>query len=114
MTAGAIVQALELQTATQRAAVDREVRGGYASDLLSDVLAHSRHGDLWITLQTHLNIVAVASMKELAGIIIVNGRTPEADTVRKADEEGIPIFLTDLPSFEVAGKLYALGLRGVA
>ena len=112
MKAEPIVQELGLRPITARASLDREVSGGYSSDLLSDVLAKSRRGDLWITLQTHLNIVAVASMKELAGIVIVNGRRPEDETVRKAEEEGIPILLTDLPAFEVAGRLYGLGLRG--
>ena len=112
MKAESIARQLGLRPVTERASLDREVSGGYAGDLLSDVLANSRNGDLWITLQTHLNIVAVASMKELAGVVIVNGRRPEEETVLKAEQEGIPILLTDLPAFEVVGRLYALGLKG--
>ena len=78
------------------------------SDLLSDVLAHAKEDDLWVTLQGHPNIVAVASMKDLSGIVLVNGRTPEDETLRKANDEEIPILTTEMPSFKLAGKLYGL------
>ena len=92
--------------------LNKEVSGGYASDLLSDVIANSKKDNIWITLQIHQNIVGVASLKELAGIIIVNGREPEEDALIKAEEENIPIMLTKLPAFEIAGRLYNLGIRG--
>lgn len=90
----------------------REVRGGYASDLLSDVMANSREGDLWVTLQKHVNIVAVAQLNGHAAIVLVNGRRPEPETVTRAEEEGIPIVSTELPTFDVVGILYSLGIRG--
>ncbi len=93
-------------------AAGRVVRGGYASDLLSDVMGHSREGDLWVTLQKHVNIVAVAHLNGLAGIVLVNGRLPEPDTVARAEEEHIPIISTKLPTFEVAGILHSLGIHG--
>jgi len=85
-----------------------EVTGAYCSDLLSDVMANAKKGDLWITLQTHQNIVAVASLAELAGIVITRGAQPDPDTLAKAEKENIPILTTPLPGFEVAGKLYCL------
>ncbi len=88
--------------------------GGHASDLLSDVIGNSREGDIWITLQVHVNVVAVASMKELSGIILVNGREPDGDTIEKAEAEGIPVMVSGLPAFELVGRLYGLGLRGVS
>lgn len=91
-----------------------EVTGGYTSDLLSDVIAHSRKGNIWITIQTHPNIVAVATMKELAGIILTGGREPDTETVQKAEEEGIPILLSPLFTFEVAGRLYQRGIPGMS
>jgi len=100
---------MEVKSASQN--LYREVEGGYASDLLSDVMAHAKKDDLWVTLQLHQNIVAVAVVKELAGIIIVNGRVPEQETLVKAEKEGVPILVTPLPSFEVIGRLYQLGLR---
>ena len=93
--------------------LDKVVSGGYASDLLSDVIANSKKDNIWITLQTHQNIVAVAALKELVGIIIVNGRTPEDETIKKAKQEKITILTTKLPAFEVVGKLYKIGVRGI-
>jgi len=92
--------------------LDREVTGGYVSDLLSDVLAHADEGNLWITLHVHQNIVAVASHKDLAGIVLVQGRQPEKDAIAKAEEENIPILVTDLSAFELVGRLYKAGIGG--
>ena len=92
--------------------LSHEVTGGYASDLLSDVMANTRVGNVWITLQVHINIVAVASLKELSGIILINGRQPDDDTVQKAEAEGIPVMVSQLPAFELVGRLYELGIRG--
>ena len=72
-----IVDKLDLEVRCGHDKLDNRVNGGYASDLLSDVLANSREGDLWITLQIHENIVAVASMKGLSGIVIINNRYNE-------------------------------------
>lgn len=93
---------------------DREVSGAYVGDLLSDVMAHSHQGQVWITIQVHLNIVAVAVLKEHAAIIIVNGRTPAAETLAKAAEENVPILTSDLPAFDICGKLHALGVGGMS
>ena len=102
---------LDLQVRSARAELQRTVTGGYASDLLSDVLANSREGNVWITLQIHQNIVAVASLKELAGIVLVSGREPEEDTVEKAESEGIPVLVSGMSTFELVGRLYELGIR---
>lgn len=104
----AIIETLHLRVNTTGQDLSRVVSGVYVSDLLSDVLAHAKEGNLWVTLQGHPNIVAVASMKDLSGIVLVNGRTPEEKTLQKADDEAIPILTTDEPTFEVAGKLYNL------
>jgi hypothetical protein len=109
----AIVEALDLAVRSAEDCLNTEVTAGYASDLMSDVIAHARTGNLWVTLQIHQNIVAVASMNELAGVVLVNGREPEEDTVQKAETERIPIMVTQLPAFEVVGRLYALGISGV-
>jgi predicted transcriptional regulator len=103
-----------LETRAGKDHLDEEVTGGYASDLLSDVIAHSRKGNLWITIQTHPNIVAVAAMKELAGIILTGGREPDSETLQKAEEEGIPILVSPLFTFELVGKLYQMGISGMS
>ena len=112
MTLREIAQKLCLEARAGEEALANEVGGGYASDLLSDVIAHAHEGDLWVTLQTHQNTVAVASMKGLAGIVLVQEREPEADTLDKARQEHIPLLVSALPSFELVGRLYDLGLSG--
>ena len=107
-----IVEKFGLEVSSASDYLDIEVSGGYVSDLLSDVMAHSKVGNIWITLQTHQNIVAVATLKELSGIIIVNNRQPEEETLLKADQEKIPIMVTNLSSFEVVGRLYQSGITG--
>ncbi len=106
-----LIDSLSLEVKTPDADLDREVTGGYVSDLLSDVLGNAREGFIWITLQVHLNIVAVASLKGLSGIILVNNRMPGEETLKKGRDENIPILTSTLPTFELVGRLYALGLR---
>jgi hypothetical protein len=86
----------------------KNVTGGYAGDLLSDVIANSNAGNVWVTMQVHINIVAIAVLKDLAGIIIVQGRQPTEETLKKASEEKVALFVSDLPAFETTGRLYAL------
>jgi len=108
-----IVEKLGLKVRTKSGRLDGDVQRGYVSDLLSDVLANAAQGDLWITLQTHQNIAAVAGMKGLSGIILINSREPEEGTIRKADEESIPVMVSALSAFELAGRLYSLGITGI-
>jgi serine kinase of HPr protein (carbohydrate metabolism regulator) len=114
MTVRDMATRLGLGVLAESGGLDREITGGYSSDLLSDVIAHSQAGGLWITLQTHRNIIAVATLKELAAIVLVNGRTPDADTLAKAQEEKAVILSSPLPAFELIGQLYQLGIRGAA
>jgi predicted transcriptional regulator len=107
-----IVEKLQLDVKSGNDLLDRDVTGGYVSDMLSDVIAHSEKGNIWITLQTHLNIIPVASMKEISGIIIVNGRQPDQDALKKAEEEKVPVLGTDMKAFQVVGRLYQLGIGG--
>ncbi len=88
--------------------MSREVTGGYAGDLLSDVMAHSKAGDVWVTLQVHANIVAVAVLKDLAGIVLVQGREPAEETLKRAAQENLPLLVSNGQAFETIGKLSAL------
>jgi predicted transcriptional regulator len=85
-----------------------EITGGYVSDLLSDVMGNADAGEVWVTLQTHKNVMAIASLKDLAAIILVNNYQPEEDTLAQSNEEGIPLLGTHLSTFEVSGRLYEL------
>lgn len=108
-----IVKALNLKVRSGNDKLKTEVRGGYAGDLLSDVMGNSKEGSIWVTRQIHQNIVAVASLKDHAGIVLVQGCEPAPDTLEKATKEGIPIMVSDLPSFEVIGKIYNLINKGI-
>jgi len=90
---------------------DRNISGAYTSDLLSDVIANSKRDNVWITLQTHLNTVAVATLKELSAIIIVLNKEIDNDTLAKAKEEKINILKTSMTAYQVSGKLYELGIK---
>jgi len=111
MTLRDVVKALNLEIATGKDLMDRPVNGGYASDVLSDVLTHSGPGDLWITVQVHPNVSAVATAKGLSAVIISNGRDPEDETLRKAEKKKIPILKTRWSTYRVAGMLYGLGIE---
>ena len=106
-----IIKSLSLKVENPSVDLNREVKGAYVSDMLSDVMGNSKEGFLWVTIQVHLNIIAVASLKNLSGIILVNSRVPAEDTLKKAIEEKIPIMTTPLAAFDLVGRLYSLGLR---
>lgn len=107
-----IVEKLNLKVASGNSKLDKEVTIGYVSDILSDVMAKAGKGALWITTQTHENVVAILFFKSLAGVILPEGLQPDAEALKKAAEKELPILLSDEPAFEIAGKLYQLGIRG--
>jgi hypothetical protein len=84
---------------------------GYVSDLLSCVMAGAPHHGIWVTLQGHINIVAVAALLELSAVIITEDAQPDEATINKANEENIILLSTDRPSFEIVGKLWEMGLK---
>ncbi|HNY53754.1 MAG TPA: DRTGG domain-containing protein [Bacteroidales bacterium] len=106
-----VIRELGLKVLSGHEGLENEVTGAYVSDLLSDVIGNGREGNVWITLQGHHNIVAVASLKDLAAIIIVKGIQPDEETIRKSKQENIPLLSTEDDTFTVAGKLYNLILK---
>ena len=112
MTLKDIVERLHLSVRTGQDRLDQIVSGGYASDLLSDVIANGKTDFVWVTMHTHENIVAVAVLKDLAGIIIVQGRQPAPETIQKGIKEKVTIMVSDLPAFETIGKLSSLFCGG--
>jgi predicted transcriptional regulator len=105
----ALLTRLDAQALTETNGVD--VNGCYLSDLLSDVLAHAQPGALWITVQTHRNVVSVAATKDIAAVLFTCGRKPDAAVVVEAEEQGIALLATPLSTFEAAGKLWEAGIR---
>jgi len=85
--------------------------GGYTSDLLSCVMAGAKGNYLWITLQAHLNIVAVPALLEVAAVIITENAQPDPATIAKANEQGIILLSTPNPTYEIDGKLWEMGIH---
>lgn len=105
-----VVEKLNLKVFTA-SPLDREVKNAYCSDLLSDVMANSKEGAVWITTQNHLNVVAVALLTGASAVILTGGQTPDQETLQRANTEGVPLLGTQGSSFKVAGELWELGLR---
>lgn len=103
-----IIQTINGNLVAGKNNIDSEITGGYISDMLSDVMGNADTGMVWITMQAHNNILAVASLKDIAAIVIIGDHKPGSDVISKADEEGIPIILSPDSAFEVGGKLYRL------
>lgn len=85
--------------------------GGYASDLLSCVIAGAKPGNLWVTIQAHVNIVAVASLNELAAVIITENASPDPAVIQKANEQGVILLVSRETTYQVVGKLWEMGIR---
>lgn len=108
MTVRELKEALNLRVISGEKGLDKEIEGGYVSDLLSDVMGNAEMNQCWITLQTHKNIMAIASLKELACIVLVKSLEPNSDTIEQSNEENIPILSTEKEAFEIAGEIYSL------
>jgi hypothetical protein len=107
-----ILETLGLEAVTSGRSLDRPVAGGYASDLLSCVIKGARKDYLWVTLQSHVNVVAVASLIGLAGVILTEGNRPDQETLSRAEGEGVILLLTPRTTYSIVGELNALGIKG--
>jgi hypothetical protein len=74
-------------------------------------MAGAKNNYLWITLQAHLNIVAVAALLEVAAIIITENALPDPATIAKANEQGVILLSTSKPTYEINGKLWEMGIH---
>ena len=112
MTLAEIQHALGLGCLTPGLDLGREVTAAHASDLLSDALANAPAGGVLLTIQVHLNVVAVALHAQQAAVIFTWGMQPDEAVVTRALEENLPLFAASASTFEIAGQLYVLGVRG--
>lgn len=110
MTPREIAEKLNMQIVVSGVSINNKITSGICSDLLSWVMAHGKKDSLWITIQTHVNTVAVASLLELSCIIISGGAQADPKTINKAKAEGVTLLSSDLTSFKLAGMLYSLGV----
>ncbi len=108
MTVEDVVKAYNLEVLAGESGLLNEVKGGYSGDLLSFVMAHAREKNIWLTIQGHINSVAVASLLGLSAIVLTDEVEADAEMLEKANEEEIPILRTKYPSFDFAVKIWQL------
>lgn len=108
MTTQELIEKLDLKALSKFE--HRDVSGVFVSDMLSDVMAGAKSGNLWITIQTHKSVVPAANLVDVSAVIISGGKQVPQDTVDLATKYNIAILSSDLPVFELIGKLYSLGL----
>ncbi len=112
MNLAEIIEKLDLTVLTDKKDFSSIIpTGGYASDLLSCVMAGATHGCIWVTLQAHSNIIAVAALDEVSAVIITEGAMPDEGTIARANQEGIILLSTSEQTFPVVGKLWELGVK---
>ena len=112
MTVHEMAGLIEAANMTPEVDTGTEVSCGYTCDLLSWVMAHGAAGMAWVTVQTHMNVIAVASLMEMAAVIIPEGIEMEAPSLEKAQDEGIHVLQTELTAYEICARLAAAGLPG--
>ena len=112
MTLAEIINQLGLTPLTKNQGFSEIIpTGAYTSDLLSCVMAGAPFGGIWITLQAHSNIVAVAGLREQCAIIITEGAMPDEATIARANTENIALLSTSESSYKIAGMLWEAGIR---
>jgi predicted transcriptional regulator len=110
MTVNDLVERFGLQVVAGDKGLDRRVEDGYCGDLLSEIMGNAPEGCAWLTIQGHQNIVAVAVLRHMAAIIVAGGQTPDDETLQKANQEGIPILRWPDSSYQLAGRLFSIGI----
>ncbi|NCB33578.1 MAG: AraC family transcriptional regulator [Erysipelotrichia bacterium] len=109
MTIEEMLQNTEWKLVTEKTDCKAEIAGVYCGDLLSWVMGRGKPGQAWITVQSHINVIAVASLREFACVILADDAVWPPEVIQKAEEEGIPLIQSSIPSFETARKLIELG-----
>ncbi|NCO69177.1 MAG: serine kinase [Acidobacteria bacterium] len=104
-----ITDKLELEALTPL--FDKDVTGVYISDMVSDVIANAKAGDLLVTVQVHSNALAAANLVDVAAILVAQGKQPAEDVLKMATRAEIPVLVTTLNRWQVATRLYEAGLR---
>jgi len=107
-----IIDSLRLEECTLDLNTDITITGCHVSDVMSETLANASRGDLWITQQNNPVVVALASLKKIPVILLVGNKKPTPEMIARAEEERIVILTTSMSCFEMAGRLYQLGLSG--
>ncbi len=112
MTVNDLVEEFDLKVMAGEKGLEKAVQGGYCGDLLSDVMGNAPLGCVWLTVQAHQNIIAVAVLREMAAVILTRGTAPLDETQAKANQESIPVLQWSGSTYDLAGRLYASGIHG--
>ena len=105
-----LIPLIEAKNLTPSLSEDREVTCGYVCDLLSWVMSHGDSGMAWVTVQTHMNVIAVASLHDMSCVIIPEGIRVEQDVLDKANAEEMCVLTSPLTAYEICGRLAAQGI----
>jgi predicted transcriptional regulator len=92
--------------------LDKDIKDGYVSDLLSDVIGNIKENSIWITIQRHINILGVAKLKDVIAITIPRSLQLDENVIEKAKEEEIAILRDHRSAFELSGIIYNLLKKG--
>ena len=112
MRVSELMELIGAENLTPEIAEDREITCGYTCDLLSWVMAHGDEGMAWVTVQTHLNVIAVAVLSDMACVVLPEGIRMEAESLQKARDEGMAVLTSPLTAYEICGKMAAEGVPG--
>lgn len=110
MTVKTLSELIKAQPLTQLETIERDVTSGYSCDLLSWVMSHGIADMALITVQTHMNVVAVCSLLDIACMIVPEGITVPDDVVARANEENVAVLITPLTAYEIAGIMSREGI----
>lgn len=102
MTVAMLLEKTNAKLLAGKKGVDKKITGFYVGDMLSWVMANAEEGQAWITIQTNINVIAVSIMTDISCVIVAENAEVPADTLHKADEEGIPIIQTSLSAYQMA------------
>lgn len=113
MTVRELIDKTQWKVLAGSAALDKNITSGYVGDLLSWVMAHGKEGTAWVTVQTHLNVVAIACLHDFSCVIIPENIAVPEETLAKAEEEGIPLLQCGITGFGACRCLSELGIPEV-
>ena len=110
MTITELIEETGFTLATQNVETETEIEGAYCGDLLSWVMGNGEPGQAWITVQVHMNAVAVAKLREFSCIILADDASITEEVIAKAEEENLAVIESHIPMFETAKALVELGI----
>ena len=104
-----LAEKLELKNQTE--VFDKDISGVYISDMVSDVIANAKAGNVLVTVQIHNNVIAAANLVDISGVIVTQGKVPTDEVIKMAEKAEIAIYTTKMNRWQVATRMYEAGIR---